>query len=99
MLKNFKNEQKTKSKTKKRPYNQHRELVSLLFRYPKIHFCRTIILNDCKVKKNQFTLLLGNNICKGLKILKLGFELKFISHRHRIPTITYRCFNYDTEIV
>ena len=45
-----------------------------------------------KVKKNQFTLLLEN-----MKILKLGFELKFISHQRKIPTITYRYFNYDNE--
>ena len=44
-----------------------------------------------KVKRNQFTLLLENNVCQGLKILKLGCELKFISPRHKI---SYRYFNY-----
>ena len=50
-----------------------------------------------EVEKNQFTLLLENNICKGLKILKLGYELKFISPRHKIPTMTHRYFNYVNE--
>ena len=37
-----------------------------------------------KVKRNRFTIFLENNICQGLKLLKLGCELEFISPRHKI---------------
>ena len=32
-----------------------------------------------KVKRNQFILSLKKNVCQGLKLLKLGCELKFVS--------------------
>ena len=49
-----------------------------------------------KVKRNQFTL--GKEYaCRGLKLLKLGSELKFVAYRHKISSISCRYFNYHIE--
>ena len=51
-----------------------------------------------KVKKNQFTLFVGKEyVCRSLKLLKLGCELKFIFPRHKILSISSRYFSYDIE--
>ena len=47
-----------------------------------------------KVKRNRFTIFLEKNICQGLKLLKLGCELEFISPRHKISC---GYFNRDIE--
>ena len=38
-----------------------------------------------------------NYVCQGLKLLKLGCELKLTSPRHKILSISCRYFNYDIE--
>ena len=48
-----------------------------------------------KVKRNQFTLFVGRLcICEGLKLFKLGCELKFISRRYKASC---KYFDYDIE--
>ena len=49
-----------------------------------------------KVKRNQFTLLLGKEyVCQGFKLLKLGCELKVIS----LPDIKFSQYLADTLIM
>ena len=65
MSKNIKNESK-KEQPQKQHYVQHRELVSLLFRFPKPTLL-SFFSNSYRIKKVQsFLLLLLKNVCQSL---------------------------------
>ena len=85
ILKKIENKQETENTTQKRPYTQHRELVSILFWYPITHFCHYIIWNGWYSEKEPICSLVGKEyVCQGLKLLKLECELKFISPRNKL---------------
>ena len=87
-----------KHNQKKRHYTQYPELVSLLFWYPITHFCHYIVLNDWESEKEPIYSFVGDEyVCQGLKLLKLGCELKFISPQHKILLISCRYFDYAIE--
>ena len=66
--------------------------------YPITHFCHYIVLNDWESEKEPIYSFVGDEyVCQGLKLLKLGCELKFISPHHKILLISCRYFNYAIE--
>ena len=91
ILKNIENKQCPENTTKKRPYTQHRKLVSLLFWYPVTHFSHYYCFE---------WLIKWTNLPFRWKIISLPrletFKTRmwFISPQYKISG---RYFNYDIE--
>ena len=91
ILKNIENKQCPENRTKKRPYTQHRKLVSLLFWYPVTHFFHYYSFE---------WLIKWTNLPFRWKIISLSrletFKTRrwFISPQYKISS---RYFNYDIE--
>ena len=98
ILKNIENERKTENTTKKTIL--HSALwtcfILTLISYNiflSLHSFKWLI----KWKGTNLLFYWKNYVCQGLKLLKLGCELKLTSPRHKILSISCRYFNYDIE--
>ena len=88
---------KKKTQPQKGHYDQHRELVSLLFRFPKHKLLSLNIRMVVKMKKeSSFSFVEKEFVCQVLNILKLSHEFKFASPKNNNFSISCRRFNYIT---
>ena len=88
---------KKKTQPQKGQYDQHRELVSLLFRFPKHKLLSLNIRMVVKMKKeSSFSFVEKELVCHVLKLLKLAHEFIFTSPKSNIFSMSCRRFNYIT---